>query len=202
MSRTTKRRLRVLSKRRVIYPTAISLCFPLDNWVVNGSQFLQEETFDGDYWGFHLGEDCNTKEETPVFAIGSGLVVYSGCQITKDPHKFSKEDGGKRSWGKILIIAHRMPGGRRFFSIYGHLRDWSVVWGDIVEKGQFIGLVGRGWSEDNGWWEHPHLHLGIYTGPWDGQLLPGYWKEEMNKFVGPDYWESPTCFVKAYEGLL
>jgi murein DD-endopeptidase MepM/ murein hydrolase activator NlpD len=54
--------------------------------------------------------------------------------------------------GGTVVIDH----GLRLFSLYFHLSEFQVEVGDMVEKGQLIGKVGR-----SGRVTGPHLHLGI-----------------------------------------
>ncbi|MCY3661132.1 MAG: M23 family metallopeptidase, partial [Caldilineaceae bacterium] len=78
--------------------------------------------------------------------------MYGGVVI----HARTNTDGYKlvtiRSWTKW----NAMAAGRLGFEIfYGHLDSYSVAAGDIVKKGQVIGLSGT-----TGTWT-PHLHVGL-----------------------------------------
>jgi len=176
------------------YPYTSKLVFPLEDWKVNYCKFRQRDEYDGKLWGLHLGEDCIIKPGTPVKAIGRGKVVYSKLHATKK----SPKQGGYRNWGNIIIIAHKNPKTKKvFFSLYGHLGNRLVEKGDRVDIGQKIGTVGRAWSQQNGWWEDAHLHFAIYTGPWEGRVLPGYWKSTQKR-TKLRYWAAPTKFIKNY----
>src|SRR4029077_9112778 len=55
-------------------------------------------------------------------------------------------------------------GGKPFCSLYGHLSPMIHVRpGDVVEAGQQLGAIGRGFSVDNGGY-FAHLHFGIHRG--------------------------------------
>ncbi len=179
------------------YPYTPKLDFPLKSWKVNSCKFKQQDTYDGKDWGLHLGEDCNIKAGTYVFAVGRGKVVYAALHATKE----SPKRGGYRNWGNIIIIAHKNPKTKKvFFSLYGHLGKMLVKKKDRVELGQKIGTVARSYSQANGWWEDAHLHFAICFAPaWRGEVLPGYWREEVKKRTKLRYWTKPTEFIKNYK---
>lgn len=161
---------------------------PTDPYVVNGPRFGERCTYDGTYWGVHLGEDANMPAGTSVRAIGRGRVVYSAF------HPGTKDKG---NWGNIIVIAHKHPKTKKnFFSLYAHLGRRLKERGERIECGDIIGVVGRGYSPANGWWEE-HLHFSIYGGPWKGKVLPGYWKPGQHRTM-KSYWESPSVFVRKF----
>jgi len=84
----------------------------------------------------HHGLDYAAPTGTPVSAIGSGTVVFSGI---------------KGSYGKFVIIKH--PNGYK--SYYGHLSkiEKNIRVGVRAEQGQIIGYVGA-----TGLATGPHLH--------------------------------------------
>jgi len=173
------------------YLHTYKLKFPLKNYKVNSYKFKQECTYDKVYWGTHLGEDVNTRAGTIVKSIGRGKVVYS---------KLHSGTQKKSNWGNIIIIAHKHPKTKKvFFSVYAHLEKRTVKKGDRVELGQKIGIIAKANTAQNGMWEDAHLHLAIYTGPWKGKVLPGYWKKgsKQTKLI---YWKEPAKFIKSYKG--
>lgn len=161
--------------------------FPLEIYKVNSYKFHQNCTYNGINWGIHLGEDINRSAGAKVKCIGRGKVVYSAL------HAGRKE---KPNWGNIIIVAHKNPKTKNaFFSLYGHLGKRLVEKSERVEMGQIIGTIGKAKTPENGWWEEEHLHFAIYTGPWKGRVLPGYW-EKGNKRTKLSYWQNPTEFIK------
>ncbi len=86
----------------------------------------------------HLGVDFAAKRGTPLLAVGSGTVIYSGWM------------GG---YGRVIKIKHQ--GG--FVSLYAHQSRLRAKRGARVKKGQIIGYVGSSGRSTG-----PHLHFGLY----------------------------------------
>lgn len=97
---------------------------------------------------FHPGEDWNgrgggnTDMGQPVYSVSEGTVVFA-----KDNFRL----------GKIVMIAHRHPGGEVLFSLYMHMKDMEVKPGEEVKRRQKIGSVGRGYRDAT--YEAAHLHF-------------------------------------------
>lgn len=86
---------------------------------------------------FHSGVDIAVELATPVYAAGSGKVIYAGR---------------KGGYGRCIIIQHQFG----FVSIYGHLSAYYTTAGREIKQGQAIGFVGStGQSTGN------HLHFEI-----------------------------------------
>lgn len=85
----------------------------------------------------HLGVDLEAEENTPVYSINNGLVVFAK-EIT--------------DYGKTMVIDH--GGGIR--SLYLHLNKFLKDEGDKVNRGEQIALTGN-----TGYSIAPHLHLSI-----------------------------------------
>ena len=86
----------------------------------------------------HLGTDFAARRGTPLLAVNSGTVIFSGR---------------KGGYGKVVKIKHR--GG--YVSLYAHQSRIRVKKGEKVKKGQVIGYVGS-----TGRSTGPHLHFGLY----------------------------------------
>lgn len=85
----------------------------------------------------HAAVDIHVPEGTPVTAIAAGTVAFAGEQFFG---------------GRSVVLDH----GGGLFSIYYHLREYDVVPGQRVEKGERIGAVGS-----TGRATGPHLHFGV-----------------------------------------
>lgn len=106
--------------------------------------------------GSHPGVDIRVPEGTPVRSIANGIVTrvtndaegYGQYIVIRNPHVPDPERPGK------TMVIH---------SIYAHLSAQYVEEGDIVSKGQQIGLSGM-----TGFASGPHLHFQIDkdSAPW------------------------------------
>lgn len=85
----------------------------------------------------HKGTDFRAPLDTEVMAINRGVVRL--VQNT-------------RNYGKTVVVDH----GLGLMSFYMHLSKIYVNEGELVKKGQLVGLSGQ-----TGYAEHPHLHLTI-----------------------------------------
>lgn len=85
----------------------------------------------------HQGTDFRASEGTPVYAMNSGKVAFSGTF---------------RNYGHTVIIDH----GLGLMTAYMHLSETKVPLDKIVEKGDLIALSGN-----TGYSLGPHLHLSV-----------------------------------------
>lgn len=71
----------------------------------------------------------NTDLGLPVHAAARGLVVYVG-----EPSP---------EWGKVIVLAHRLPGDERVIqTLYAHLDKSIVRQGQLISRGEPIGTIG------------------------------------------------------------
>jgi len=87
---------------------------------------------------FHHGIDFSAAEGTEVYATGDGKVI----SIKKS----------KREYGNRIIIQHD----KNYKTLYAHLKDFAVRYGETVERGDIIGYVGN-----TGTSVAPHLHYEV-----------------------------------------
>lgn len=147
-------------------------------------------------WARHLGDDVVVPPGTRVCSIGPGSVVWAGVRAGS---------ATKRNWGGLVVLAHQHKKSQspmandqgEFYSVYGHLTNLKVKVGEMVQLGQEIGVVAAGNTPENGWWKIPHLHFGIYVGPWTGEILPGY-KRPFDGRTKLAWWRDPRQFINEY----
>jgi murein DD-endopeptidase MepM/ murein hydrolase activator NlpD len=117
--------------------------------------------FEAAYAGFphfHTGIDLAMPLGTPVFAAADGVVVLA--------RPMTDTGGMLVGYGNYVIIQHDTG----LKTLYGHLLTIGVKAGDVVHRGQLIGLVG---STGNSTGPHTHFEVRIENSPVDPiQMLP------------------------------
>lgn len=93
----------------------------------------------------HNGVDIAAPLGTEIAAAEKGRVVATG-----DQDQYCR----RGAYGKFIVIEHE----NNLTTLYGHLSRIAVKKGDIVNRGQLIGYVGR-----TGYATGPHLHLTVYA---------------------------------------
>jgi len=88
---------------------------------------------------FHTGIDLKAKYNRKIYSTADGVIKY-----------VQSRNIGKS--GRIIKIAHNFG----FETVYAHLNKTKVKIGDIVKKGQFIGLSGNSGRSTG-----PHLHYEV-----------------------------------------
>jgi murein DD-endopeptidase MepM/ murein hydrolase activator NlpD len=86
----------------------------------------------------HNGQDFKVPYGTEVYATGDGKVIESGWN-----------SGG---FGNCIVIDH----GYGFQTVYGHLSDIKVTKGQVIKRGDLIGISGS-----TGLSSGPHLHYQV-----------------------------------------
>ena len=85
----------------------------------------------------HEGVDIATQLGNPIKAPSNGIISYAGWET---------------GYGNTVIIDH----GYGITTLYGHMSKIEVKNGEIVKRGQVIGLVG-----DTGFSTGPHVHYEV-----------------------------------------
>jgi len=118
--------------------------------------------FEAAYAGFphfHTGVDLAVPLGTPVFAAADGVVLLA--------RPMTDGSGNLVGYGNYVILQHDTG----LKTLYGHLLLIGVKEGDVVKRGQLIGLVG---STGNSTGPHTHFEVRVDNSPVDPmQLLPG-----------------------------
>lgn len=160
------------STSKATYPVANAFDFPVGKPDAKGyynAQPFGENLHLGDDWNAVTGG--NTDLGDPIYAIANGLVkmaenIYGG-------------------WGNVIIIEHRLPGGKRVESLYAHCDEILVSEGDVVRLGDKIATIGNA-----GGIYLAHLHFEI--------------RDEIDMGVGGGYssdtegYVDPTAFIKQH----
>ncbi|HSJ04444.1 MAG: peptidoglycan DD-metalloendopeptidase family protein [Verrucomicrobium sp.] len=133
----------------------------------------------------HLGEDWNgsgggdSDLGDPIYNIGRGVVVLS--------------EDVRVGWGNVVIIRHvfREVTGKieMIDSLYGHLLERKVKVGQILERGQLVGLMGG-----NSGMYPVHLHLEVRKNLAIGMNRSKFARDYSN-------YHSPTAFINAHRQL-
>jgi murein DD-endopeptidase MepM/ murein hydrolase activator NlpD len=171
------------------YPIPPLLTVPLAPYQVGGYHFRQMILRRLVLPAIHLGDDVLAEAGTAVVAAGDGEVVWA------DIHHGSPE---RRNWGGLVILGHAARHLQQpFFSLYGHIQHLAVTKGQTVAAGTPLGVIAPANTPDGGFWETPHLHFALYTGPWADSVLPGWWRPEQWR-TRLAYWQNPQEFMAAY----
>ncbi|MDD9938861.1 MAG: M23 family metallopeptidase [Myxococcales bacterium] len=111
----------------------------------------------------HRGIDVESEFGEPVRAIADGKVVFSGVDLPgrqsnvqlspEHTNAFTRSELGRG--GRYLCLRHARDGAPSLRTCYMHLETVEVTHGDVVQRGQRIGTVGRTGMKRSS----PHLHL-------------------------------------------
>ncbi|MBT4159852.1 MAG: M23 family metallopeptidase [Gammaproteobacteria bacterium] len=87
---------------------------------------------------WHPGVDFAGKDGSDVVSVAAGVVVFAGT---------------RSGYGKMVEINH----GSAYSTRYGHHKELTVKAGDIVRKGEVIGLMGSSGRSTG-----PHVHFEVF----------------------------------------
>jgi len=93
----------------------------------------------------HAGIDIGGEKDDPVLASEGGKVIIAK-KINKGRYSY---------YGKYIVIEHKRKN-KIYYTLYAHLNDVGVRFGQEVKKGQQIGKVGSTGNSDA-----PHLHYEV-----------------------------------------
>lgn len=101
----------------------------------------------------HTGIDVPAKSGTPVLAAAKGKIVWAGYGLYKGNNDPSDP------YGLAVTISHDFSfHGQDMFTVYAHMESIDVVTGQVVERGEQIGAVGKTGNTTG-----PHLHFEVRT---------------------------------------
>ncbi len=166
-------------------PIADGFDFPVgdpdgNGWGVTGYRYLQWSNVSNSW---HPGEDWNIPgagnydQGEPVYAIAHGQVVFSGWNT---------------ALGHVVLIKHRLPDNTFVWSQYAHLDRRDVKQGDIVQRRQQIGTVGRGPNNRFA----AHLHFEIRSEDLPYNAWPRTNGVAWEKAKVKQYWLDPSKFIQ------
>ncbi len=124
------------------------------------------------YYGF--GKKLDPIYKTPKTHNGIDIAANTGTEIHATANGTVEFIGDKREHGKHIIINHN----NGYKTLYAHVSEFMVRWGQKVKRGDVIGLVGN-----TGKSLTPHLH---YEVQYNGQAI-----NPVNYFfasLGPQQW--------------
>jgi murein DD-endopeptidase MepM/ murein hydrolase activator NlpD len=102
----------------------------------------------------HTGIDFIARVGTPVMAAGSGKVAWAGSGL------FRGVKSADDPYGLAVAILHDFGyQGEYMYTVYGHLDQVNVTYGQLVQAGDIIGLSG-----ETGKVTGPHLHFEVRIG--------------------------------------
>lgn len=105
--------------------------------IMRGGVGVRRNPFGGMSFEFHKGQDISAPTGTSVIATADGVVVTAGWQ---------------RGYGRVVYVDH----GNGISTRYGHLSRIDVAVGQIIKRGEQLGLVGS-----SGRSTAPHLHYEV-----------------------------------------
>ncbi len=159
---------------RELLPTTTAFYRPLETGYITSEYGDRCYSLNGKWTcSFHSGLDFSTsqKENTPVYAVGTGLVV--GMTIRSS------------CGGNMVYVQHRLSNGQTYTSGYAHLRSINVSKGDVVTRDTVIGIMGG--DPNREWWDKcstgGHVHIIMAN----GLYLTDYssWSTFMSKTFNP-----------------
>lgn len=111
---------------------------PMESFIT--SDFGKARVYNDTLKGYHSGTDFRAKVGTPIIASNDGQVVLAKNRFYA---------------GGTVIIDH----GQGIYTCYYHMSDFAVKKGQIIAKGEVIGLSGK-----SGRVTGPHLHFSVRVG--------------------------------------
>ncbi len=123
-------------------------------------QMMAEKRF------IHLGLDVIVDLGAPLFAPLDAIVEASGYE------------GGEGNYGGYVLLKHKSPFFKTFYSFYGHLcKDGLPAAGKVFPAGAAFAKIGD-FYENGNWFYHTHIQVITRKGLERGYLSKGYCNEK------------------------
>ena len=128
---------------RTKYKLDTGYCDPTDGagWTGSLSWPMVSHEIDNGFVPNHPGIDITVAKGTPVYAMESGVVIWAGFNVY--------------GYGNLVVLAH----GNTYQTYYGHLSEVDVGCGQMVPRGNLLGLSGNTGSASTS-----HLHIEVRYG--------------------------------------
>ena len=146
-----------------------------------------------------MRDDGSSAGGYELLAIGHGVVV--DIVYDREAHP-DLHDGGDRDvgWGNLILVQHDYLEGdtdARVWSQYAHCQTVEVELGDVVQRGQRIGLVGHtdGVIGTESWSDHLHFETRTTN------LKADAWPEDMGLTTDEEVEQNythPLRFIRDY----
>lgn len=139
----------------------------------------------------HTGIDIDAPLDTPVYAVGSGIIRWAGYGLYLN--NTDKND----PYGLAVAIEHDFGyNGQKLYTIYAHLDRVDVFKGQKVDAATQIGIVGNTGNTTG-----PHLHFEVRLGSNDyySSRNPELWlspPQGWGVLVGRIMWSDGTLLQK------
>ncbi|HPN50802.1 MAG TPA: peptidoglycan DD-metalloendopeptidase family protein [Anaerolineaceae bacterium] len=118
----------------------------------------------------HTGIDIEAPEGAPIYAAAPGKVIWTGYGLQ------GLQENQNDPYGMAVLIQHDFGyEGRRLQTVYAHMSEISVIYGQWVDTSTQLGLVGN-----TGFTTGPHLHFEV-------RLSENGWYTTRN----PELWLAP-----------
>lgn len=128
---------------------------PLHQYIITSSFGIRDNVWGGPDEDFHKGVDLVTNEKgAKIYASQDGVVLTH--YLPPGTVRGTKVFKGHPVYGALIIIAHE----NGVYTLYAHMSQTFVHEGQLVKKGDVIGIVGS-----SGQATGPHLHFEILFDP-------------------------------------
>lgn len=134
LKQKTKKKHKQVEKKKSVKQTKLSFLWPTKGEIILSFGRIKS--------GFHNdGINIKSQENNPVIASETGEIIYTGNEIP--------------GYGNLILIKHK----NNWVTAYSHLKKIIYKKGQVVRRGQKIGIVGTSGNVNE-----PQLHFEIRKG--------------------------------------